>query len=117
MTQEDGTTIEGKSQTAAPRATPSAKKTGSRTWIMIPKTKEETRDVFVSHNFTPYRIKRGVRVEVPDGVAHALELAVGTSFVSEVDPVTGRTTLVPQETHSYPFQYVSAPAAPAQAAR
>lgn len=118
MSQDDSTTIEGKSQTAAPRATPSAgaKKPGWK-WIMIPKTKDETRDVFVSHNFVPYQIKRGVRVEVPDGVIVALELAVGTSFVSEVDPVTGRTTLVPQEVHSYPFQFVSAPAQAAQAAR
>jgi hypothetical protein len=115
MTQEDSTTIEGKSQTAAPRAT--AAKKSDEVWIMIPKTKEETRPVFVSFNFVPYQIQRGVKVKVPAGVATALELAIGTTFVPEVDPVTGRTTLTPQETMSYPFQYVTPGPAQAAAAR
>lgn len=74
--------------------------------IKIPKTKEQTRDVYVGVNGKSYLLQRGVDIPVPKAVAHALELAVQTEYESVVDPVTGRETLVPQETMSVPFQYV-----------
>lgn len=108
MSTED-VVIEGKGgnqavKTASPRAT--KKDETPRVMIMIPKTKDDVRDVFVSVNFKPYLIKRGVKTEVPEEVAHALEIAVGTTMIPEEDPVTKRITLVPQETQSVPFQYV-----------
>lgn len=74
--------------------------------ILIPKTKDQTRDVFVSVQFKPYLIKRGEPVEVPRHVATALELAVQTEYEPRVDPITGRKEMVPQQTMSVPFQYV-----------
>lgn len=74
--------------------------------IKIPKTKEAMRDVYVGVNGRSYLLQRGVEVPVPKSVAHALELAVQTDYEEVVDPVTGRATLVPQETMSVPFQYV-----------
>lgn len=76
----------------------------ARVWIKIPKTKEDVRDVFVAHNFVGYRVKRGVEVEVPEGVVHALEIAIGTTLVPEEDPTTRHVVMTPQETQSYPFQ-------------
>ncbi len=73
--------------------------------ILIPKTKDQTRDVFVSVNGNSYLIKRGEAVEVPRPVATALELAVQTEYDEIVDPVTGRKELRPQQTMSVPFQY------------
>lgn len=74
--------------------------------IKIPKTKQETRDVYVGVNGKSYLLQRGVDVPVPQSVAHALELAVQTEYEEVIDPVTGRATLIPQETMSVPFQYV-----------
>jgi hypothetical protein len=107
---DDGTeVIQGKrTASAAARAGTAradAKAEGqTKVWIRIPKTKEETRDVFVGHNCVGYRVKRGVDVEVPEGVVHALEIAIGTTLVPEEDPVTKRIIMTPQETQSYPFQ-------------
>ena len=78
---------------------------GDKVRILIPKTKDQTRDVFVKVNDTPYLIKRGVATEVPASVAHALELAVQTDYEEVVDPITGRKDLIPQQTMSVPFQY------------
>jgi hypothetical protein len=74
--------------------------------ILVPKTKDQTRDVFVSVNGNPYLLKRGVTIEVPKAVAHALELARQTEYEEVIDPVTNRKDLVPQETMSVPFPYV-----------
>lgn len=74
--------------------------------ILIPKTKDEVRDVFVSYNFTPYLLKRGVPVEVPAGLAKGLETTTETKYFKEIDPVTQREILVPQETQTVPFSYV-----------
>ena len=65
--------------------------------------------MFVGHNCIGYRIKRGVPVEVPEGVVHALEIAVGTKMIPEEDPVTRHVVMTPQETQSYPFSLVRAP--------
>lgn len=74
--------------------------------IKIPKTKEHTRDVYVGVAGKAYLLQRGVEIPVPKSVAHALELAVQTEYEELVDPITGRATLIPQETMSVPFQYV-----------
>lgn len=82
-----------------------------RVTILIPKTERDTRDVFVSANFVSYQIKRGVPVSVPRIVATVLESAIETRYYPEHDEKLGRDVMVPREVMSYPFQYVSAPAA------
>lgn len=72
--------------------------------IVIQKTKEDTRDVFVQVNFKPYLIKRGVPVEVPPEVVEALNNAVQVTYVGERGP-DGRIELTAQDTPSYPFQF------------
>lgn len=78
---------------------------GSKVRILIPKTREQTRDVFVSVNGVPYLLQRGVPIEVPKSVAHALEIAVQTEYEETIDPITGRKDLSAQQTMSVPFQY------------
>ena len=41
--------------------------------VKLPLTRTEKEDVFVGLNGKPYLIKRGVEVEVPEGVAKILE--------------------------------------------
>lgn len=122
--QSNDIDIAGKSQETAPKATAAQKLTAATkkpsakpgyVTIMIPKTERETRDVYVAHNFIPYQIKRGVDVDVPEGVLEALELAVGLTWITEEDPVTRRVTLTPQETLAVPFMMRRA-AAPRAAA-
>lgn len=100
-------TNEGKRQPFKPPrpadANPSAQGTVK---ILIPKTKDDVRDVFVSYNFTPFLLKRGVPVEVPVGLAKGLETTTETKYFKEIDPVTQREVLVAQETQTVPFQYV-----------
>ncbi len=72
--------------------------------IMIPKTKDATGDVPVSVNGVAYQLKRGVRIDAPPAIVHALENARGMEYEQVIDPVTGRKDLIPQETMSYPFQ-------------
>jgi hypothetical protein len=105
MSQED-MVIQGKSQTAAQKQPAARTKGDDDVWIMIPKTKDDFRDVYVCPNFTPYQIKRGVKVKVPATVVAALECAIGTTFLPDTDPITGRVTLIPQETMAVPFQLV-----------
>jgi hypothetical protein len=103
-------------QTKAARAPRQAKAdaaAGSKAgwqWIVIPKTEKEVRDVYVNPNFQPTLIKRGVPVQVPPGVIGALDNARETRYFKEVDPVTGKEQMVPQEVLSYPYQTVAAPA-------
>lgn len=89
-----------------PKAQAQAAASGEKVKITIPKTKDQTRDVFVSVNGTPYLLQRGVHIEVPKAVATALELAVQTEYEEVVDPITGRKELRPQQTMSVPFSYV-----------
>lgn len=76
------------------------------TRIVIPKTKDAINDVPVGVNGTMWLIKRGVPVDVPNHVVEVLENARGMEYERQVDPVTGRAELIPQETMSYPFQRV-----------
>lgn len=69
-------------------------KSAKKVKIMIPKTKDETSDVFVGVNGVGFLIKRGVAVDVPDFVVDALNNAVE----SKLDPDTGTYSDVP----SYP---------------
>lgn len=97
------TTIETKRPQPTPVKTDSLKK-GWYT-IHIPKTKDDVRDVFVSPNFRPYQIKRGVDVDVPPEVVDALNSAVQTNFIPQDDPLNpGRRINVPQDVLAYPFQ-------------
>jgi hypothetical protein len=109
---EDGKQEQTKA-TRAPRAakasTASTDKTGWQ-WIMIPKTEKEVRDVYVNPNFKAFLIKRGVPVQVPPDVIGALNNARETRYYKEVDPVTQKEVMVPQEVLSYPYQTVPAPA-------
>jgi hypothetical protein len=73
--------------------------------IIIPKTKGEVRDVYVNAAFKPYLLKRGVPVTVPASVIDVLKTAIQVQYEEVIDPVTGRKSLVEQETMSYPFQY------------
>lgn len=72
--------------------------------ILIPKTKDATRDVFVSHNFKTYLLQRGVTATVPRDVAQVLADAIQTEYEEIVDD-RGRKELRPQQTMSVPFQY------------
>lgn len=74
--------------------------------ILIPKTKDEVRDVYFNYEFKAYLLKRGMPIEVPKGLALAMQNTTETKYFKEVDPVTQRETLVPQETQTVPFQYV-----------
>lgn len=74
--------------------------------ILIPKSKDDVRDVYVNYNFTGYLLKRGVPVEVPKGLALGLQKTTETKYFKEIDPQTQREILVPQETQTVPFQYV-----------
>lgn len=89
-------------QASAAKTVNLAKKGEETVAIVIPKTKDAFRDVFVSVNGDPFLIKRGVRAEVPVRVMHALEIAVEERFEKDVDE-TGREVLVPVEAMSYPF--------------
>lgn len=73
-------------------------KSAKKVKIMIPKTKDETSDVFVGVNGTGFLIKRGVVAEVPDFVVEALNNAIESKF----DPDTGAYHDVP----SYPVSVV-----------
>jgi len=90
----------------ARKATAANRLSGRKVWIKIPKTKTEFRDVAVGHNFIMYQIKRGVEVEVPEEVVHALELAVSMELTETEDPVSRRIIYVPVETQSVPFMVV-----------
>ena len=41
--------------------------------VKIPRTRKDQEDVLVYLNMMPYTIKRGVEVEVPEGVAEILK--------------------------------------------
>lgn len=41
--------------------------------VKIPRTRKDQEDVLVYLNMKPYTIKRGVEVEVPEGVAEILK--------------------------------------------
>lgn len=86
---------------AATRATPARE---GMVKIMIPKTKDEQRDVYVNAGFRAYQIQRGVAVDVPQDVVNTLNLAIETRYFPVEDPLTGKKTMVPQDVHSYPFQ-------------
>lgn len=74
--------------------------------IMIPKTNTDVRDVYFNYEFKAYLLKRGVTIEVPKGLAMAMQSTTEIKYFKEVDPVTQREILVPQETQTVPFQYV-----------
>jgi hypothetical protein len=74
-------------------------------WIMINATEKDKGDVFVSHNFIPYRVKRGIKVQVPPGVVTALSDAVQQMPVKDENGrITGMTEVL-----TYPFSVVAAP--------
>lgn len=111
---EDGKQEQTTAKARAPRAAKQAASGGPDksdwVWIMIPKTEKEVRDVYVNPNFRAYQIKRGVPVHVPRDVVGALDNARETRYYKELDPVTQKEVLVPQEVLSYPYQTVPAPA-------
>lgn len=74
--------------------------------IMIPKTKDEVRDVYFNYEHKAYLLKRGVPIDVPKGLAMAMQSTTELKYFKDVDPVTQREILVPQETQTVPFQYV-----------
>lgn len=74
--------------------------------ILIPKTKDEVRDVYFSYDFKPYLLKRGVPIEVPLGLAKAMESTREVKYFKEVDERTQREVMVAQETQTVPFQYI-----------
>lgn len=55
----------------------SAAKTEKKVKVILPllEGKNASQDVFVSVNFKPYKIQRGVEVEVPESVASVLDEA------------------------------------------
>lgn len=67
--------------------------------ILIPKTEKEVRPVFVGVQGTGYTIPRGIEIEVPWKVVHAL----GNAVESKYDPKTMEERLVP----SYPFTMIN----------
>lgn len=72
--------------------------TAKKVKIVIPKTKDETADVFVAVNGTGYLIKRGEHVEVPDYIVGALQNAVEDRLDQETKEIVA--------TPSYSFSIV-----------
>lgn len=77
---------------------------GKTAFVTLQKTPTDVRDVLVRVNFRDFLIRRGMEVEVPVEVCHALGDAMGVQYIPEEDRNTGRIVLVPQETLTVPFQ-------------